>query len=216
VKNLPDEYEVGVRPIIEKIKSLYQKINTITFTTVFKQNANNYSVLLLDIITTYGRANTGHADDFVNKFMVIDRSLYVDVMSAFEYEIRQFIQKQSNANLNDIKESLNQNPFLSISKILESLLENEYFNQDSYDTLVGLFSIRNMIVHHHSLVSQARESVPDEIKNMFADFTLGKRLYGKPEMFLNLIEMLVDIYLEWYKDKPVLQEIYSEDQSRNH
>ena len=55
-----------------------------------------------------------------------------------------------------------------------------------------------------------------KIKNMFADFTLGKRLYGKPEMFLNLIEMLVDIYLEWYKDKPVLQEIYSEDRSRNH
>ena len=190
MENLSEEYEVGVSPIIEKINSLQQKIETITFSTIFKQNVKNNSILLLDILKIFGKANTGYAAQFVKRFIIVERSLYVDVISAFEYEIRQFIQEQSNANLNEIKERLNQNPNLSISKILLSLHENEYFDQHSYDTLIGLFSIRNMIVHHNSVVSVAHERVPDEIKNMFTDFTQGTRLYDNKHSRKLILEYL--------------------------
>jgi len=73
-----------------------------------------------------------------------------------------------------------------------------------------------MIVHNHSIVSSQKDMVPCEIQDMFADFTIGKRLFGKPEMFLHLIEILIDLYLTWYNGKSTLEHIFEQEQLADH
>jgi len=211
-----DEYESGVLEIIQKITNLQTKIELIEFSTVFKTTAKNNSILLLDLIKILGKSGYGNPLQMVYRFIQIDRSLFVDTISAFEYEIRCFIQEESDPKLKNIQEKLQKNQMMSISKLICFLKDNDYLNDIFYKKLDGLFAIRNMIVHHNSIVTIAENRVSNEFQNMFSDFKVGKRMYGKPDMFLSLVEHLIDFYLHWYNDKPILKLIYKKSQIANH
>lgn len=210
-----DQYEVGISAIIEKITKLQNKIQLIKFPTMFRQSANNNSMLLLELVKIFGKRGSSDPHQMVHRFMQIERALFVDTVSAFEYEIRRYIQEETDSKFEDIQEKLQKNPIMSISKLLCFLKEIGYVNDMFYKKLDGIFAIRNMIVHHHSVVNIMENHVPNELQKIFAHFTIGKRMNGKPEIFLMVIEHIIDFYLIWYEDKPILEAIFNEDTKAN-
>jgi len=211
-----DEYEDAISSISQKIVSLQTKVNNIEFKTIFKQTANNDLIMISDLMDFLHNSGFGNTNNAVFRFTIISRSLFVDILSACEYEIRNFIIKHQDTKLDNTKRQLKKNPMKSISKLIDNLKEAGYLDNDNHEKLAGLFAIRNMIVHHHSRVNDQKDKVPCEIQEMFADFTMGKRLYGKPDMFLNLIGILIDVYSQWYKDKGILELIFKQEQLANH
>ena len=89
-------------------------------------------------------------------------------------------------------------------------------DDDICKKLVGLFTIRNMIVHNGTVVNDQKDEVPSEIQQIFADFTINKVINGQPIMFLNLFEILIDNYLVWYNGKSTLQDIFNQHQLTSH
>lgn len=211
-----DEYENARLALLQKIESLKTKVNRIKIKTVFKQTTSNDLIMIYDFFELQHNSNIRNTNESVRRFTIIDRSLFVDIMSAFEYETRNFILNHQDSNLDNIKHQLENNPFKGITKLIDKLKEIGYLNNNNHKKLVGLFAIRNMIVHNHALVSDQKNMVPCEIQDMFADFTIGKRLYGKPDMFLNLIGILIDVYFQWYEGKATLELIFEQDQLANH
>lgn len=209
------EYETGIPEIIEKIKNLRTKIELIEFSTLFQITAKNNAILLHDLIKILGKKGTSDSLQMVYRFIMIDRSLFVDTISAFEYEIRCFIKEETDTKLENIQKKLEKNPIMSISKLILGLKNSEYLNDTDYKKLDGLFAIRNMIVHNHAIVNVTKDKVPKEFQINFSDFTIGKRIEGKADMFLNLMTYLVDFYLIWYKEKTVLKLIYENDKKAN-
>ena len=209
------EYERGIPEIIEKITSLRTKIELIEFSTLFQNTAKNNVILLHDLIRIFGKMNSNDSLQMVYRFIIIDRLLFVDTISAFEYEIRCFIKEETDTKLENIQKKLEKNPIMSISKLILSLKNSKYLNDTDYKKLDGLFAIRNMIVHHHAIVNNTKDKVPEEFQRNFSDFTIGKRMKGKAGMFLNLMTYLIDFYLIWYREKTVLKLIYENDKKAN-
>ena len=211
-----DTYEEAKVLFMEKIEELISKVDAIEIKTIVKQTARNDLIMIRDFFKMIDNSSLKNTVDFTRRFMIICRSLFVDIMSSFEYEIRNFILNHQDSELENLKQELENKPLKGITSLINGLHGVGYWDNDDNEKLVGLFAIRNMIVHNYTTVDNRKDMVPHEIQEMFGDFTIGKRMYGKPEIFLDIIYILIEFYLIWYRDKSILEHIFDQDQLANH
>ena len=204
-----DVYEGARSSLLQKIESLQTKVNSITIKTTFKQTTSNDLIMIYYFFESLHNSNLKNTIESVRRFIVLNRSLYVDTMSAFEYETRKFILIDQDSQLDPIKQILHNHPRKGITPLITKLKQIGYLDDDNCKKLIGLFAIRNMIVHNNTIVNDQKDEVPPEIQEIFADFTIDNVMNGKPEMFLNLFEILIDIYLVWYNGKSTLEDIFN-------
>ena len=98
-----EEFRVS---FLKKIEETITKIDTIEINTVFKQTTRNNLILIRDFFKLLENSDLKNTNESVRRFIIISRSLFVDVMSSFEYETRNFILIHQDSELNNLKQIL--------------------------------------------------------------------------------------------------------------
>ena len=133
------------------------------------------------------------------RVLEITKWAFIDALSVIEYCAKVILKtvdtqriKQLNANLQIKMEKGKKRVYLS--SIMELSWNAEFIDDEQYQAWKGLWEIRNTVVHNNAI---ADKDVKYKIGDIEIVFIKGKKLKGRLDTYIKLLDTTVDLYLKW-------------------
>lgn len=180
------------------------------FPTLFAVNLHNQIILNVEILDSFYNIwkkkfnlppNEVEEIKIANaqRIISINKKCFVEIMSTFEYDMKQFLHHTTNEKLKQIQLKLKSGKFLQLSEIIHDFKKSGLISDEDYKIIRGISKIRNMIVHNDARPTDL--DIESSILKLFNKFEVNQQLNGNYNVFLKLQIMLYDFYKKWYSSQ---------------